>query len=76
MALLGEAEKHVSAGETQKHLVHIKGTHFDIELKVCSIQISQTDQTVLASRKLDITKIILKQLNSKLSELKVEIPKK
>ncbi len=36
----------------------------------------RTDQTVLASRKLDITKIILKQLNSKLSELKVEIPKK
>ena len=35
----------------------------------------RTDQTILASRKLDITAIILERLNKSISELKVEIPK-
>ena len=35
----------------------------------------RTDQTILASRKLDITSIILDRLNKSISNLKVEIPK-
>ena len=35
----------------------------------------RTDQTILASKKLDITAIILERLNKRISKLKVEIPK-